>query len=208
MLIQVDVDNTLYDSNVCFKKAAEFYGVNWPLEYDHWFGPDYVDTDLKTLLNVFRRGHSKEFVVENRPYPNSAAVLGGLVDSFEDVEIAYVSDRNEAQSKALSTWLDAHGFLYSADQHVVVSKDKRDWMRRMQPDIVIDDRVRTMIMARTELDAQVVSLEFPYNINLKGEIEGIHIVRDWMAVDDVLREKIIPNVREKSLSRSKVNGRD
>lgn len=208
MLIQVDVDNTLYDSNVCFKKAAEFYDVDWPLEYDHWFGPEYVGTDLKTLLNVFRRGHSKEFVCQNDPYPNAAAVLSALVDDFDDIEVAYVSDRNEAQSKALSDWLSLHGFLHLEDQHVVVSKDKRDWMRRMKPDIVIDDRVRTMIMARTELGSQVVSLEFPYNINLKGEIEGIHIVRDWMAIDDVLREIIIPEMREKTLSRSKEYGRN
>lgn len=203
MLIQVDVDNTLYDSDYVFAKAAEEYGLKWPRKYDHWFGPEFIGTDLPTLLNVFRKGHSKEYVVQNKPYPHAVRIIKELVEDFDDLEIAYVSDRNPQAQSALREWLADNDFLHGEDAHVQAGRDKRDWMRERRPAVVIDDRVRTMLMARFELDAQVVSLKHEYNVNLTGEVEGIYIVKDWKEIDAVLRNTILPKLQETSLSREK-----
>ncbi len=52
-------------------------------------------------------------------------------------------------------------------------------------------------MARYELDASVVSLEHTHNMNLIGEAEEIHIVPTWRDINIVLRDLVIPQVREK-----------
>lgn len=203
MLIQVDVDNTLYDSDTAFARAAEEYGLKWPKKYDHWFGPEFIGTDLPTLLNVFRRGHSREFVMDNKPYPNAVKVIEGIVRDYPAVEIAYVSDRHPQAQSALKDWLSEQGFLHGEDAHVQAGRDKRDWMRERRPEVVIDDRVRTMLMARFELNSQVVSLQHEYNINLLGEEKGIHIVKDWKAIDTVLREEILPSLQGEALTRER-----
>jgi hypothetical protein len=204
MLIQVDVDSTLYPfDELCNRVTKEQFGLDWPVSYSHWFGPDEIGTDLDTMKKIFRVCHSREYVLQNTPYPDAVDVLKGIADDFSEVEIAYVSDRNEQQGKALREWLDQEGFLMNPDQHVAATKDKRHWMREKRPEIVIDDRVRTMLMARYELGSYVVSLEHAHNINLKGEAPHIYIEKDWKSIDKVLRDIIIPKVQEQSLSRSK-----
>lgn len=201
MLIQVDVDSTLYDANKFFKDVAAEFDVKWPSKYYHWFGPEAIGTDLATLKAIFKRCHSKEYVMKTKPYPDAADVLRLIAEDYDDVEIAYVSDRNEQQTTALREWLDEHGFLVNGETHVAATKDKRHWMRERRPEIVIDDRVRTILMARYELGSYVVSLEHPHNMNLINEAEHIYIVKDWNAIDRVLRDTIIPKLQQKSTSR-------
>jgi len=202
MLLQVDIDSTLYDADRLFRSIARERGVNWPNRYYKWFGPEDIGTDLKTLKSIFRTAHSREYVELQRPYPGAADTLLGIVNDYEDVEIAYVSDRNEQQSGALHDWLEKHGFLYSDDAHVAATKDKRHWMRERRPEVVIDDRVRTILMARYELGSYVVSLEHPHNMNLIGEAEHIYIVSDWREINRVLRETVLPKLSQKALSKT------
>ena len=204
MLIQVDVDSTLYDANKLFYQVAtEEFGIAWPKKYWSWFGPEDIGTDLATLKNVFRKCHSRDYVLQQKPYPHAANVLQGIAEDYPEAEIAYVSDRNEQQTSALKDWLEENGFIYNDDTFVQATKDKRHWMRERKPEIVIDDRVRTMLMARNELNAYVVSLEHPHNMNLKNEVEHIYIVDDWNDIDAVLRDIVIPKVQEKAVSFSK-----
>lgn len=198
MLIQVDVDSTLYDANALFYKIGrEEFGIDWPKKYYEWFGPEDIGTDLKTLKNVFRRCHSKEIVAQTVPFPGAREVLNALAENYESVEIAYVSDRNEAQTAALQDWLQAHGFLSRGDEYVAATKDKREWMRERKPEIVIDDRVRTIIMARFELGAEVVSLIHPHNMNLRGEVEGVYLCKDWKEIGETLDNVVIPKIQTK-----------
>lgn len=191
MLIQVDVDSTLYDANTLFYEiGTKKYGIEWPKTYSFWFSAEDIGTDLKTLKTVFRHCHSKDVVLKQKPYPQAAETLKYITDTFNDIEIAYVSDRNEQQNAALSEWLEINGFLYSDDQQVLATKDKREWMRENKPAIVIDDRVRTMLLARYELGSYVATIEHPYNVNLKGEAEGIYFAKDWTAMKPVLEEII------------------
>lgn len=203
MLIQVDVDSTLYDADKLFGKIAEGMGVKWKYKATHWMTSDDLDLDLKTMKQIFRTSHSYEVVQNNKPYPGAVEALQGIVNDYDDIEIAYVSDRNEQQTGALRDWLDVQGFLHSEDAHVQATKDKRHWMRERRPEIVIDDRVRTMLMARFELDAYVASLVQPHNINLTDEVEHIYIVENWKAIDTVLREIVIPKIQEKGVSRTR-----
>jgi len=209
MLIQVDVDSTLYDADPLFEKLAREQGVQWPRRAKNWLPAEQIQKDDGTtctrddLVKVFRKAHSHEYVSQNKPYPHAAKVLQGIVADYPEVEIAYVSDRNEQQTAALRDWLDANGFLTNPDFHVAATKDKRHWMRERRPEVVIDDRVRTMLMARFELNSYVVSLEHNHNANLYGEVEHIYIVKDWKAIDAVLRETILPRLQQKSVSRDK-----
>lgn len=208
MLIQVDVDSTLYDADKLFGDIAEDMGVKWPRRDNGWKSPgeifkvDGSPCVREDLSKIFRKAHSKEVVLNNKPYPHAVKVLKKIAEDF-DAEIAYVSDRNEQQGAALKEWLEQEGFLTTPEQHVAATADKRHWMRERRPEIVIDDRIRTMLMARFELGSYVVSLQHNHNVNLKGEVDHIYIVKDWKEIDSVLRETIIPKVQEKMLSREK-----
>ena len=208
MLIQVDVDSTLYDADKLFRTLGREAGINWPAKMNHWLPAEAITKDDGTpcvredLVKVFRKAHSREFVSQQKPYPHAVSVLKGIIDDFPEAEVAYVSDRNEQQTGALRDWLDEQGFL-GHDSFVAATKDKRHWMRERKPEIVIDDRVRTMLMARYELGSYVVSLEHNHNINLKGEVEHIYIVPTWKEIDTALREIILPKIQEKSLSVSR-----
>lgn len=203
MLIQVDVDSTLYPfDELCHTVTKEHFNLEWPVSYDHWFNPAELGTDLATFKSIFRVCHSREYAMLNTPYPHAVETLKGIVEDFEGVEIAYVSDRNEQQGKALRDWLEQEGFLTNPDQHVAATLDKRHWMRERRPEIVIDDRVRTMLMARYELGSQVISLGHAHNINLTGEAPGIYIEKDWLAIEKTLREIIIPEVQSQAVSQT------
>lgn len=197
MLIQVDVDSTLYASDVLFNQVAKDFGVDWPVRYYTWFKAEEIGTDLETLLSIFKTAHDKPYALTNTPYPDAVDVLRGLAEDYPEAEIAYVSDRNEQLGEVLREWLIQEGFLHDENQYVAATKDKREWMRTAQPDVVIDDRVRTMLMARYELGAQVVSLQHDYNQSLKGEADGIYIVPTWKDIDQVLRATVLPAVRSK-----------
>lgn len=220
MLIQVDVDSTLYDADKLFADLAEEAGIKWPRRDNGWKAANEISKmdgspcQVEDLKKVFRKAHSREYVSQQKPYPHSVRVIQGLVRDYPDAEIAYVSDRNEQQTGALRDWLEAQGFLADGtdgnfsnelmrDTYVAATKDKRHWMRERKPEIVIDDRVRTMLMARYELGSYVVSLQHNHNINLRGEVEHIYIVPSWKEIDLVLRDIVIPKVQEKSLSMSK-----
>lgn len=196
MLVQVDVDSTLYDANELFYKVGrEEFGIDWPKKYYNWFGPEDIGTDLATLKNVFRRCHSKEYVSKNVPYAGSVQVLKNLAETYDDIEIAYVSDRNEAQTTALQEWLEAKGFITRGDEFVAATKDKREWMRENRPEIVIDDRVRTILMARFELDSQVLSLIHPHNMNLLSEVDGVYLLPNWEEIGKTLTDIVIPKIK-------------
>ena len=71
-------------------------------------------------------------------------------------------------------------------------------MKNERPDIVIDDRVRTLLLAR-ELGAYGVSLIHPHNMNLHREVNGIYLVEDWKEMGEVLNKEVIPKVETKVL---------
>lgn len=180
MIVQVDVDSTLYDSSALFAEVARaHYEVDLPVESNNWHG--YFDyASAETLVKIFRKSHSKEYVAQQEPYSGSVEVLESLADRGHD--IFYVSDRHPQAVSALREWLDTHGFLQNNHERVIVGKDKRQWMRDVRPDIVIDDRVRTMMMARFELGATVFSVAQPWNTNLYKEVDGIYICKDWAEI--------------------------
>lgn len=195
MLIQVDVDDTLYDAGSLFNKLSPEFGIDWPEGYRWWMTAEEFGTNLEQLKKLFRKCHSREYVSQNIPFENAADTLRQIVEDYDAVEIAYVSDRNEQQTAALRDWLDEYGFLNSGDEFVAATKDKREWMRENKPDIVIDDRVRTMLLARYELGSQVIALNMPHNISLRHEADGIYVVDSWKEINEVLREKVLPVVQ-------------
>jgi hypothetical protein len=207
MLIQVDIDSTLYDADKLFGDLAAEAGIKWPRRDNEWKTAEEISRldgspcNRDDLVKVFRKAHSKEIVSQQKPYPHAAKILQEIVDTFDRVEIAYVSDRNEQQTGALREWLDANGFLHNEDIHVAATKDKRHWMREKKPEIVIDDRVRTILMARYELNSTVVALQHNHNINLKREADGIYICKDWTEIGKLLMDELIPAKLEKGLSR-------
>lgn len=207
MLIQIDIDSTLYDADKLFDDIAAEAGIKWPRKAYSWKVADEVFKDdgsvcnREDLVKIFRKAHSREYVSQQKPYPYAKQVIQEIVNSFDRIEIAYVSDRNEQQTGALREWLEANGFLHSDDIYVAATKDKRHWMRERKPEIVIDDRVRTMLMARYELDATVLSLVHNHNVNLRREVDGIYLCENWKEIGELLSNKIIPEKLKDALSR-------
>lgn len=180
MIIQVDVDSTLYDSSTLFAKVAkDYHEVDLPINSNNWHAYyDYAEADV--LHKVFRKSHSREMVEQQVPYDGAVEVLAEIAGRGHDV--FYVSDRHPQAAGALKDWLLACGFLTEATTNVIVGKDKRQWMRQTNPEMVIDDRVRTMMMARFELGSTVFSIAQPWNTNLYKEVDGIHICKDWAEI--------------------------
>jgi len=206
MLIMCDIDSTLYDADKLFGDLAEEAGIKWPRRDNGWkTAAEILKTDgsectRDDLVKVFRKAHSREYVSQQKPYPHAVKVIQSLAE-YEKVEIAFVSDRNEQQTGALRDWLDANGFLANEDSFVAATADKRDWMREKRPSIVIDDRIRTMLFSRFELQALVVGLQHNHNINLKGEADNIWIAKDWKEIGELLHGTLIPKLEGKLLSR-------
>jgi predicted methyltransferase len=68
-------------------------------------------------------------VLKQKPYPGAAEILREIAQNYDQTEIAYVSDRNEQQTAALREWLEQEGFLFSGDEYVAATRDKREWMK-------------------------------------------------------------------------------
>ena len=182
MLVQIDVDSTLYDANSLFCRIGkEHYNEDMVCDQNNW----HVWTqDRDTLVKIFRKAHSAEYVQQQTPYPGAALVIGQIRDKGH--KVAIVTDRHPQARGALVKWLESCDISYD---ELVAGKDKREWMRESKPAVVIDDRVRTMFLALT-LGARVFSVEHPWNVNLKGEVEGIYIAKDWNEIGNEL-ERII-----------------
>lgn len=190
MRIMVDVDNTLYDAHSLFSQVAkDYFGVTLPESSYNWH--QYDDSaDIGTLREIFRLSHSAEFVKTTTPYEGAAEVLNMCND--KNHEVFFVSDRHPRTAGALTDWLKHHNFPAQVDEmvcNVIVSKDKREWMERTRPHVVIDDRVRTMFFSR-QWEAHVYSLEHPWNMNLRDEVEGITICKDWNEIGSELNKII------------------
>jgi phosphoglycolate phosphatase-like HAD superfamily hydrolase len=191
MLVAIDVDSTLYDSSSLFALVAEeHYGVELPVNATNWH--DYYDyAPVETLVKIFRKAHSKDYVEHNTPYADAAEVCQMIADKGH--RIVFVSDRHPQAETALRNWLIANEFPTRNDtdepKWCVIGKDKRNWLSEVKPDIVIDDRVRTMLFAH-KLGAEVFSVTQPWNVNLKGEVEGIHVCDNWQVLGRKIEEFI------------------
>lgn len=185
-LMMVDVDSTLYDANECFGRVCRDMGQDWwPEVYHYWFNSEDHGVTRETMTNLFRRAHSRTEIMKNDPYPGAVEVLRDFHDANPNWQIWYVSSRHPQTRGALAEWIEFHGFPMFDNVYVAMSK--WEWMAENRPDIVIDDRVQTQVKAHYELGAQVYSIEQPHNINLRGEIPGIVICKDWHAIGDALK---------------------
>jgi hypothetical protein len=194
MLVAIDVDSTLYDSATLFATVAkEYHDVKLPTDPNYWGSYDNY-AGLDTLLKVFRKSHSHEYVALQEPYTDAPEVCQMVQDKGHDVY--FISDRHPQAASALKSWIVNEGFInpdpngFHPQDHIIVGKDKREWMRENQPDIVIDDRVRTLLFARFELNAVGIAYEQPWNINLTKEVDGVHILKDWQSIGRKLEEYI------------------
>jgi 5'(3')-deoxyribonucleotidase len=193
-LIMCDVDSTLYDADVLFSELANDAGIDWPDRISEWKPAHEIyhyngkHCSVDDLKKIFRKAHSEEYVSKQIPYPHAQEVISAIAKE-EDVRIAYISDRNTQQTSALKDWLNKWDFLVPHSV-VMTTKDKRDWLRTERPNIVIDDRVRTLLMARYEIGAQCLTIRHNHNVNLRGEAEGIFVCRDWLEIGDKLLELI------------------
>lgn len=193
MIVAVDVDSTLYDSAKLFADVAkEHFGIDLPRRATNWH--DYYEcAPVATLSKVFRKAHSHEFVAKNEPYHDAVEVCNMIADKGH--EVVFVSDRHPQAEGALREWLKTFDFPWRDTASwnnlpsLVVGKDKRGWISKTRPDIMVDDRVRTMIFAK-EHGSVVLSIVQPWNVNLKGEIEGIHICDNWQTLGKKIEEFI------------------
>jgi hypothetical protein len=185
MIIQVDIDSTLYDADPLFAELAREAGIDYPEHAYRWMSYsdikklDGSPVTLQEMKSVFRKAHSAEYINKQVPYENAAAVLNYIKRVHDNVDIIYVSDRHQQSNGPLRQWLIEHNFIKFNDENVATTKDKRHWMRTNKPEVVIDDRVRTILVARYELNSKVIVPKHNHNINLFGEAEGIYVEDDW-----------------------------
>jgi hypothetical protein len=187
VLITIDVDSTLYPANDLFVRVArEHFNVDLPSRPRTWH--EYNNhLDFADLSKVFRIAHKESNVSRQVPYEDSVEICQWLADRNHD--LFYISDRHPEARNALFFWLRDYGFIPETEDNissVITSEDKRAWLSLNKPDIVIDDRVRTLVYARYELNALAVGLKHPWNENLDKEIDGIHLFDNWSQIGEFL----------------------
>ena len=192
--MMVDVDDTLYDAGKLFYRMAQAEGIKgYPKFVRRWHRAHEMGVDQKTLTNMFRKCHSHEVVAQQKPFKGAVEVLQKFSESNPDVDIWYVSSRNANAETALRDWLEVKRF--PCHQNVYVNMDKKDWMMMNVPEIVIDDRVQTILYARYTLGSAVLAMSMPHNQNLTNEAPGIDICDDWYEIGYKLSD-IMSNLRE------------
>jgi hypothetical protein len=180
----IDVDSTLTDSEKTFARIAKELDIDWINRAYFWFQPQDAGVDRQTLSNMFRRAHSREEFMKQKPYLHSQEVLSEL--SAMGWDIYYVSNRHPQAQRTLEEWISESG--YPQPGNVLAIKDKLPWITEMKPKIVIDDRIRTMIHARS-LGCEVFSIEHRHNMNLRGgEVPGIHLCADWLEIRSAIHK--------------------
>lgn len=190
MKIMLDVDGILYDAKPLFYREARALGIDWPVAPKFWGSRKQMGVDSKTWGKLFSRVHCEECVSALDPYPFAVSVLQTLVNDYPFLEPWYVSNRNPEFHGVLQDWLEANEFPYA--HNVYVSHNKLVWIDDQRPEIVVDDRVRTMIAARFEYGARVFSIIHPWNINLvNNEIEGIVLKNDWDELGEEIEKTIL-----------------
>lgn len=183
MLMMVDVDSTLYDADPVFAQTAKQEGIPWLSRAPFYFKPEDIGVDRVALTNMFRKAHSREMVMKQVPYTGAVIALQGLAE--DGWSIWYVSSRHPQAQSAMEDWLREQGF--PDYQNAVAIKDKRPWLDGYRPEVVVDDRVQTMIYSRYEIEAEVFSIRHLHNTNLVNEVPGIHIMDTWDEIGQGVR---------------------
>lgn len=204
MLIMCDVDSTLVDFQAIAHRVAQLQGVKWPLNCSWWIPPEQCGMSMHEFNEMFRTAHSREHFLDAEPYNGAVEALEVLSRKFTDLEVQYVSHRHEEDNDVLQEWLTRWGF--PTPQNSVSSYSKSEWIKENNPVIVIDDRIRTMIVAKDAGVPFIYSLTHPWNCNLKNiEIPGIHLVDSWAEMYIKLKESLnfIRNMGEERWLRAK-----
>lgn len=193
--MMVDVDSTLYDADALFYKLAQenddLRGV-WTKKSYQWFKAPELGIAQETLTNFFRYCHSREIVSELKPYKGSVEILNQFVDRHSDVKIWYVSSRNPKAEGPLQEWIEAQGYPFSSNVKAMMGKEP--WILKNKPAIVIDDRVKTIIYARFEVGAHVLTLKHNHNINLTSEVDGVWVCDDWYEIGYHLENPVMNTI--------------
>lgn len=192
--MMVDVDSTLYDADNLFHKVAIDQGHDWyPRKSYEWFRADHLGVSQEVMTNLFRKAHSSEYVNETlKPYKGAVKMLKQFHENYSDIfKIYYVSSRHPQMEGTLRAWIEMKEFpLEDGDEFVVATMDKKSWLTKNRPAIVIDDRVQTIIFSRFEIGANVLSLVHNHNRNLRGEVDDVFMCDDWFEIgsklDDIM----------------------
>jgi hypothetical protein len=194
--MMVDVDSTLYDADALFSRVAIDQGHDWyPKKSYEWFRADHIGVSQEVMTNLFRKAHSSEYVnAQLKPYKGAVKILKSFHENYSDLfKIYYVSSRHPQMAGTLRSWLVSKEFpLERGNEFVVATMDKKSWIKKNKPAIVIDDRVQTIIYSRFEIGATVLSLVHNHNRNLQNEVDGVFMCQDWFEIgsklDDILEE--------------------
>ena len=188
MIIAIDLDSTIYPFMSALREVSALRNIKTPLNPNSWhFSDDLKNNENKSVsfnefFELIKESHSEKVMAKYKPFPHSARVVNFLQ---EKSKVFFLSDNDSSSHDSILDWLVSHKFLSaSKKKSLVITKDKRHWLKENSPEIVIDDRVRTMIFTKYELGAQAIGLQWNYNINLKGEVDGIHICKDWLHIEE------------------------
>jgi hypothetical protein len=188
MIVAVDLDSTLVDFLDILMDVAKEKDIKPFNRPNNWlFDLEYKDGTIVSFVdftNMIRKAHSPEFLDEREPYPLAAEVLNKVRE--RGVQVVILSDNHAQSYPSILNWLQKNNFISFNEDDFILTQDKRHWIKTNNPEVVIDDRVRTILFSRYEVGAKVISLEHPYNVNLKNEADGIWILKDWLDIGEVL----------------------
>jgi len=191
-LVMVDADGILCPSHAAFEEEAVRLGFDkppysYPMGRDlvHWFSAEDVGCTLDELLGLFRAAHERYMDIE--PYPLAVETLWELSESHPTARFWYVSSRDESTEGTFKEWVRSYDFPHP--ENVVAMLSKEPWIAENRPNVVIDDRVRTLVNARLD-GATGVALLQHHNVNLLRELPDIYIEKDWPSIGERVHQAL------------------
>jgi 5'(3')-deoxyribonucleotidase len=160
MKIIIDVDDVLADT---FGAFEDLFGIAADASVEN-LDLMFPGADIKSVLE------SVDFHLKIPPLDGAAVGVKWLIESGHDV--MYLSSRSPAMEDATEKWLQRYGFP-SLPLHCLGRESKKDVLRTNQYDLLIDDQVRYLSIAR-ERGKRTIALANPWNTSWDGMR-----VEDW-----------------------------
>lgn len=188
--IAVDIDDTVYDANTAFDVCAKTYNLNWISSPNYWMKSEELGISQEELRNIFRKAHSAEIIREQEPYDGCVDSLYNIMNVYTNVQYLYISDRHPQQYNTLLGWLEKYNFPFTnkdIGECLYTSSDKRKYLDYWKPDIIIDDRIRTVVHCIRNIPNCYMGcmIEHNHNINLKNnEIPEIFVCKTWKDIEN------------------------
>jgi len=188
-MLVIDIDGVVANSEPVLVAALEKYtGEKFkpptPRTYD--FRDGFSNLDLKDCLGVIDNTLIQEVNNIEIYYPKETYLALALVQKYFG-RVRFLTARHKNVEDSTHAWLKKHfGSLNYELNHVQYnSADKKDWLLKSSPNIIVEDRLKTVnILSNIGIATYLIEQE--WNINRETHKDVYRVTTLLDAVDNIL----------------------